>query len=152
MNYVDLSRCFVVIGKEEEANLDIGRTWGRKIAGWLDWQELLECRRVVLLAEASSGKTEEFRFQASQLVTQGKAAFFVRIEDLADEGFEAALERSAVADFEHWRDGEDSEIGFSLSQGSFLVVGRREKTKLTRKSVEQPKGEPDRSYAAAIHR
>lgn len=53
MDYVDLSRCFEVIGKDEVANLDIGRSWGRKIAGWLDWSELLECRRVVLLAEAS---------------------------------------------------------------------------------------------------
>ena len=58
MHFVDLNRCFVPISKGEVADLEIGRTWGRKIAGWFDWSDILEHRRVVLLAEASSGKTE----------------------------------------------------------------------------------------------
>jgi len=109
MGFVDLNRCFVVIGKDEEANLDVGRTWGRKSAGWLDWPDLLKCRRVVLLAEASSGKTEEFRHHAETLAAQGKAAFFVPIEELADDGFESALDRSAVSSFENWHSGNNEE-------------------------------------------
>ncbi len=86
MRYVDLKRSFVLIGKDQEASLGLDSTWGRRIGGWLSWHDLLEHRRVVLLAEASSGKTEEFRHQAASLVNQDKAAFFVRIEDLADDG------------------------------------------------------------------
>ena len=56
MPFVELQRSFVRIGKDDEASLDIGRVWGRKLGGWLGWNDLREHRRVVLLAEASSGK------------------------------------------------------------------------------------------------
>ena len=58
MTFVNLNRFFVPFGKTEEPNLDLGREWGRKIGGWLDWSDLGERRRVVLLAEACSGKSE----------------------------------------------------------------------------------------------
>jgi hypothetical protein len=49
---------------------------GRRYGGWLTWEGLLKYRRVVLLAEASSGKSEEFRAQTEKLKKEGKAAFF----------------------------------------------------------------------------
>jgi hypothetical protein len=104
MPFVDLNRCFVPIEKEQEPVLDAG-LWGLRFLGWLDWPRLLQHRRVVLLAEASSGKTEEFRNQESKLSSQGKPAFFIRIEELADQGFEAALEPSSARAFEEWRRG-----------------------------------------------
>ena len=67
MKFVELNRNFVPIQKDQEPSLDIGREWGRKYGGWLDWSDLLKYRRVVLLAEALSGKTEEFRNQAETL-------------------------------------------------------------------------------------
>lgn len=112
MLFVDLKRCFVSISKDQDADLKIGLAWGRKIAGWLQWSDLLEHRRIVLLAEASSGKTEEFRHQAEILTAQGKAAFFVRVEDLADDGLEAALDPTAVDALKHWRDIRTDEDGW----------------------------------------
>lgn len=91
MDFVDLHRCFAPIHKSQEAALDVGRHWGRRLAGWLDWSELLKKRRVVLLAEASSGKSEEFRYRQQRLAAEGKFAFFVRIEDLSDRGLDASL-------------------------------------------------------------
>lgn len=115
MHFVDLNRSFALIEKDQEANLDIGRIWGRRIANWFEWPDLLEHRRVVLLAEASSGKTEEFRHQADAFAARGQAAFFVRIEDLADDGFEGALELQTVQAFKRWRDsGADEEGWFFL--------------------------------------
>ncbi|MGO1078147.1 hypothetical protein [Inquilinus sp. CA228] len=104
-DFVELNRWFVPIGRDEEPNIDIGLTWGRKIGGWLNWQELRERRRVVLLAEALSGKSEEFRNQAEILAVAGEAAFYLRIEELADQGFDAALEPSTAGLFEDWRKG-----------------------------------------------
>ncbi len=71
------------------------------------------------MAEASSGKTEEFRHRAGALAAEDKAAFFVRIEDLADDGFEPALEShdSAIA-FERWRDTTD---GIGAPEGWFFL-------------------------------
>jgi len=61
MTFVDLDRSFIRIERNRESDLSVGRVWGRKIGGWLQWSEILDRRRVVLLAEASNGKTEEFR-------------------------------------------------------------------------------------------
>lgn len=82
MEYVELNRDFATLQKNEEATTDMGRVWGRRYGGWLTWEGLLKYRRVVLLAEASSGKSEEFRAQIEKLKKEGKAAFFVRIEEL----------------------------------------------------------------------
>ena len=59
MEFIKLKRCFVPIGKEQEPNFDLGLLWGRKIGRWLGWPNLLDQHRVVILAEASSGKTAE---------------------------------------------------------------------------------------------
>src|SRR5689334_15144976 len=105
MEFVPLNRCFVPIGKDQEPNLDFGLIWGRKIGGWLEWSDLLEHRRVIVLAEASSGKTKEFCHQAATLLTEGKPAFFLPIEELADGEFEAALDPQADTAFTSWLTG-----------------------------------------------
>src|SRR4029079_14528398 len=104
MTFVELHRFFAPIKKDQEPSLNLG-VWGRKLGGWLDWNELLSDRRVVLLAEASSGKSEEFRNQQKKLSSQGKPAFFIRIEELADQGFEAALDPGSAEAFAKWRSG-----------------------------------------------
>ena len=40
--------------------------------------------RVVILAEAGAGKTEELRLRARTLQNEGKNAFFCRMESIAD--------------------------------------------------------------------
>jgi hypothetical protein len=95
MEFVELHRHFVSINTDQEPNLELGPEWGPKIEGWLEWPELLKQSRVILLAEASSGKTEEFYHQAETLTKEGKPAFFLHIEELADDGFENALDPNA---------------------------------------------------------
>jgi len=103
MTYIDLNRNFVPIKKDEEIDLDVGRYWGKRIGGWLDWDALLNKQRVVILAEASSGKTAEFKGAADKIRNTGKAAFFIPIEELADEGFEQSLNPEDVSLFENWK-------------------------------------------------
>lgn len=110
MEFVDLHRYFVPIGKDQEASLDAGRIWGRRVAGWLDWPDLLKKQRVVLLAEASSGKSDEFRHQQRRLAAEGKAAFFVSIEQLADYGLDAALDPAGAQALQAWK--PSTEPGF----------------------------------------
>jgi len=101
--FIDLDRSFVRIDRDEESLLDMGEGWGRRYGGWLNWTQLHAYRRVVLLAEASSGKTAEFEYQTEMLRKAGKAAFFLRIEELADQGFEAALDLAGAQLFERWQ-------------------------------------------------
>ena len=61
MDFVDLKRYFVAVREDQETDLNVGRVWGPRVSGWLSWDDLKLRRRVILLAEAYSGKTEEFR-------------------------------------------------------------------------------------------
>jgi hypothetical protein len=85
MNFVDLDRNFVRLAKDQEPNLEIGRLWGARL-GWLDWEELRRRRRVILLAEAASGKTEEFQHQCDVLKAANSPAFFCASKNLQTKG------------------------------------------------------------------
>jgi hypothetical protein len=113
MDFVQLNRHFAPLKKDEELNFEIGHLWGYRLGDWLDWPALRKRKRVVLLAEALSGKSAEFRAQADALTAQGCAAFIVSIENLADAGFENALDAASFAVFQSWR-GTDAPAWFFL--------------------------------------
>jgi len=131
MPFVELDRHFVAVAKDKEPVLNAG-SWGRKYLGWKSWPDLLAHRRVVLLAEASSGKTEEFQHQQQMLEAAGKAAFFMRIEELADQGFEAALETKSAERLKQWLASSEEACFFldsvdeaRLNQKSFETALKR---------------------------
>jgi hypothetical protein len=105
MKFVQLNRSFLPIAKDQQPRLEAGRLWGHKFGGWLDWPDLRQRKRVVLLAEASCGKSDEFRNQVEEITAAGSPAFMVRVEELADQAFEAALEPGSVRVFDQWRKG-----------------------------------------------
>lgn len=67
----------------------------------LDWPELLAEYRTVILSEAGAGKTEEIRHSTISLRKAGKAAFFLRLEHVAED-FEIAFEEGTFEEFERW--------------------------------------------------
>ncbi|WP_020603341.1 NACHT domain-containing protein [Spirosoma spitsbergense] len=69
--------------------------------GALDWKELLETYRVVILAEAGAGKTQEIRHATQMLRTVDKCAFFIRLEHIADD-LESAFEIGTYQEFQSW--------------------------------------------------
>lgn len=109
--HVNLTRQFRAFDNDEDYNseelryLDYG---GLETKGWGD---LLACKRVVILAEPGTGKTEEFEIQALELKSDDKYAFFIRIMDLAGGDFEnALLHPDDVKLFQEWL--ESSEEGW----------------------------------------
>jgi len=114
MNFVDLDRHFVPLANDKDAMIDWGPHWGRKYGGWLSWPDLLTRRRVALLAEALSGKTKELEYRTTLMKKQGHPAFFVRIEDLVDRGFEAALDETDVELFKAWKAASSGDAWFFL--------------------------------------
>ena len=66
-----------------------------------NWQDLLKEYRVVLLAEAGSGKTEEIRQIARKLRAENKTAFFIRLEHVS-RNFETAFEEGSHDEFQRW--------------------------------------------------
>lgn len=127
MKFVELNRAFMPIEKGQEASVEVMRLWGHRYSGAIHWPELRQYHRVILLAEASSGKTEEFRNQAALLRKEGHAAFFVRIEELADTGFEAALDPGVLAAFKKWQ---------KASSAGWFFLDSIDEARLNRKSFE----------------
>jgi hypothetical protein len=143
MEFVELNRSFAPLRKGQEPSLDLGRVWGGNAAGWLGWGDLRERKRVILLAEASAGKSEEFRNQTKQLNSEGLPAFYVRIEELADYGFGSALDVDSAQSFESWRSG--------VAKGWFFLDSIDE-ARLNRKGFDSALKRFSRELGTALER
>lgn len=64
--------------------------------------------RIVLLAEAGSGKTEEMKEQARQRVAAGQFAFYSAVEDVGTDGLEGSLRSVDKARLASWRASTDA--------------------------------------------
>lgn len=103
MLYVDLNRTFWPVSKEDDADPDAVRfSYPLSHETQPAWPELLQMPRVIVLAEAGTGKTEEFRETARRLRREGKTAFFYAIEELVCEGIERAFDVGSFSEFNAW--------------------------------------------------
>lgn len=73
----------------------------------LHFPALLEELRVVILSEGGSGKTEEIQHATRQLRAEGKAAFFMRLEHVADD-FDSAFIEGDLTEFDKWLASSES--------------------------------------------
>jgi len=114
-------------------DMDLDGVW----SGWgaferETWGDLADHRRVVILADAGAGKTFEMRAQAERLQGDGRAAFFIRIEDL-EANFVNAFEVGSAEAFAAWKTGA-SEAWFFLD------------------SVDEARLEEPRAFETALRR
>ena len=105
--HVDLDRKFERLSDEDDFDPDALRA--RVAFGLADssWDDLLKEPRVVILAEAGTGKTHELRTKAEALKASNHAAFFCRIEDLGSDGLPEALDPADDDAFRAWLEGSD---------------------------------------------
>jgi hypothetical protein len=127
MVIVALDRIFVPFAGEETPGSPAFRHEARPGRAALTWSQLHGHRRVVLLAEAASGKTTEFRTQAEALRSQGKAAFFLDLATLAERGPTACLNSEERRRIDTWRQ--------SAEDGWFFLDAADE-LRLTRRTLE----------------
>lgn len=76
-------------------------------SGLLDWSELIARRRVVVLAEAGSGKTEELTEQARQQTAAGRFAIYATVQDVGRDGLDMALRPADRRRLNDWRNGNE---------------------------------------------
>ena len=143
MHFVELNRSFARLEKDKAPNLELGSVWGHKLGEWLAWSDLITRQRVILLAEASSGKSEEFKNQSEKLVASGCASFVIRIEEIADLGFESALDLNAAKAFNIWPEG--------TADGWFFLDSVDE-ARLNRKNFETALKRFARELGSAVER
>lgn len=101
--YIDLGRRFRTLTDSELAEPErLAELHDFGTFGTLSWADLLQTPRVVLLAEAGSGKTWELEEQTQALRREGKAAFFFPLESLAREAPGASLSAPDERAFTSW--------------------------------------------------
>ncbi len=109
-DYIQLNRSFRKLNTDEEQT---DEAYKMHIAFGLEkkktWSELLKYDRVIILAEAGAGKTEEFEYAAQSLISDGNTAFFLRLEHLSDS-LKTAFEIGSFNDFKDWLNGD--KIGY----------------------------------------
>ena len=71
--------------------------------GALTWEDLLAKRRVVILAEAGSGKSTELAEQERLSTIAGRYAFGATMQDVGRRGLHGALGHAASQRLEQWR-------------------------------------------------
>ena len=102
MPTITLDRRFIRWDSEDASAVDVHVRFGSDRSSY-DWSEVLKYHRVVILAEAGSGKTEELRDRARVLTEAQKLAFYATVQDLGRDGLDGALgsaHKSCLAD---WR-------------------------------------------------
>ena len=87
---------------------------------------------MIILAEAGAGKTEEIGAATKRLRTQGKAAFFLRLEHLGS-GFEDAFEIGDSNEFDKWSASDQSGWFFLDSVDEARLTGPKKFEEAIRK-------------------
>jgi len=145
MLYVDLSRRFRDLGKDElEAPELLALMNDRSYMPSTGWTELLQCPRVLLLAEAGSGKTVEMQEQVRRLVAEDKPAFFVPLESLDREPLTEVMSPDEERALEVWKKDDQSIAWFFLD-----VV---DELKLTQGKLERALGRLAKAIDGLLHR
>ncbi len=109
--FIELDRTFSEIPKEasrkNDDTLDI-KTHQilQRNNALFHWPDLLKEYRLVILAEAGSGKTWEIKNMARKLAKQGKGAFFLRLEFI-NGNFEDSFETETFEHFQEWLKSEE---------------------------------------------
>lgn len=101
--FIDLDRTFSRIRIDGDVSDDTDLSSRHGVSGDLHWPDLLNHHRVVLLSEAGSGKTAEIRNVTRRLRSEGKTAFFLRIENVMTQLEDAFEEEGSYDEFESWR-------------------------------------------------
>jgi hypothetical protein len=115
MVYVDLNRRFHDLSQAELESPELLALMNdRSLMPTADWAELLQHPRVVLLAEAGSGKTVEMQEQARNLMAQGKPAFFVSLESLNREPLTNLISPGEEQALTAWKVDSQSKAWFFL--------------------------------------
>jgi hypothetical protein len=98
---IPLNRQFEEWSEGESSDPEL-RSSHRWLEGGHTWEGLLQRRRVVILAEAGSGKTEEMKERARCQTGAGEFAFYATVQDVGHRGLSNALRPTDRERFNAW--------------------------------------------------
>jgi hypothetical protein len=110
------------------------------------WPELLQHPRVLLLAEAGSGKTREMQEQAKRLVADGKHAFFIPLESLDQSGLSDLLSPEDEHRLASWKSDDRVQAWFFLDAVDELKLNQGKLDRALRRFAKDVNG-----FLARVH-
>ena len=113
MAHIRLDRQFFPWEEGELSDPDAVLRLGRS-ADLLSWERVSERRRVVIMAEAGSGKTAEMREQTRLRKEAGQFAFYATVEDVGEDGLESSLGSEDRTRLVSWRDKSTENAWFFI--------------------------------------
>ena len=146
LKYIDLQRTFRDLTNEELEDselLDFLDDQG--ISQSFGWQELLEHRRAILLAEAGAGKTREMREQTDRLVHDDQFAFFIPLESLDRESIPDFFSPEENEKLEAWKASRQEPAWFLLDSVDELKLNAGTLERALRRLSNEIHGNLDRA-------
>jgi len=141
---VPLDRRFVEWKNEESPNSEMWRAFGLGEVG-IGWDELLQKRRVVILAEAGSGKSSEMSDRARTMAASKPHIFHAAVEDVGQDGLENAVGVNGSSRLTAWRDST-GEAWFFIDSVDEAKAKEIRLEKILRKLAEGINGAQERSH------
>tara|TARA_R110002073_G_scaffold2899_1_gene18723 strand:- start:11675 stop:16006 length:4332 start_codon:yes stop_codon:yes gene_type:complete len=145
-NEVELDRRLLRLGEQD---LPDGRLLDDSFflrEGGESWEQVLSNKRCVVFASGGAGKSVEFRMQATKRFADGKAAFFLTLDDIASDNVETLLsaDDGVLERFTEWRDAGSHPAWFFLDSVDEL--------KLSNKKLESALRKLKRAIRPAVER
>ncbi|MDY1549557.1 hypothetical protein [Luteibacter sahnii] len=106
----------------EAAGRDTEFSWAFDRYGSMDWNELLTSPRVLIVAEAGTGKTFECQAQQRRLWDEGRPAFWIELASLERSELSNTLGSEALERFHAWLDDPASVATFFLDSVDELLL------------------------------
>jgi len=114
-NFIDLARRFHKLSSTEMTDPDhLAMLSEGRFGSSMSWEDALDNPRLILLAEAGSGKTRELRERAARMTRDGKCVFFVPLEALSADRLEDILPPAQLRSFNEWKAAADQPAWFFL--------------------------------------
>ena len=107
---IQLNRCFHEMkdgDADQSGSVEHGSLAGLGLVKGETWDQILGHGCVVVLGEAGTGKTTEFRQRCALLAVDCRAAFFVTVEDLAARGLDESFGSTDATRFSTWKSSGD---------------------------------------------
>jgi hypothetical protein len=102
MPYINLDRRFVEWTQDQQPTFAY-RGILKRDSWTLGWDQILDAKRVVILAEGGSGKSEELREQHRRLHDEGRFSFFLTVKKAGENGIKRSLNRLQQDRLGEWR-------------------------------------------------
>lgn len=115
---------------------------GQKRTGWPELEQEFRC---VILAEAGAGKSFEMEARARFSEKQGRAAFFIRIEDIEDD-FDEAFEIGCAESFQRWLSSDEDAWFFLDSVDEARLISARTFEKAIKRFASRIKSAQQRAH------